>query len=228
MIRYINAKSVRPDCTRDSDFKVDTPRTCACCGVAYDKPPVESYYYPDADDENHKIISIYSCPSCENLFVVRYAFYSDGYARGINELGRYPFTAQNTTFDDVICKLSPDFVNIYHQAEQAEKHNLMKICGMGYRKALEFIVKDYAIHLRPKIKEDIEKQALGKCIESYIDNERIKKLAKASAWLGNDETHYIRKHDEYSVENLKAFIHALISFIASDLAVADAESLING
>ena len=99
---------------------------------------------------------------------------------------------------------------------------------MGYRKALEFIVKDYAIHLRPKSKEDVEKQALGKCIESYIDNERIKKLAKASAWLGNDETHYIRKHEEYSVENLKAFIRALVSLVASDLAVADAESLING
>lgn len=228
MIRYIDTKSVRPNCTRDTTFRVDTPKTCACCGVAYDKPPVESYCYPDADGENYKIISIYSCPSCENLFVVRYAFHSDGYARGINELGRYPFTAQNTTFDDVICNLSPDFVNIYHQSEQAEKHNLMEICGMGYRKALEFLVKDYSISLHPDSAEEIKSAPLGECIKLYIDNARIEKLAKASTWLGNDETHYIRKHEEYSVENLKAFIRALTSFIASDLAVADAESLING
>lgn len=99
---------------------------------------------------------------------------------------------------------------------------------MGYRKALEFLVKDYSISLHPDSAEEIKSAPLGECIKLYIDNARIEKLAKASTWLGNDETHYIRKHEEYSVENLKAFIRALTSFIASDLAVADAESLING
>ena len=105
------------------------------------------------------------------------------------------------------------FVQIYSEAHTAEESNLKEIRGMGYRKALEFLIKDYAIKLHPDDEETIKSTPLAKCIDSYIDNSRIKSLAKASAWLGNDETHYVRKHDDYDLESLKAFLKAAESFI---------------
>ena len=75
-------------------------------------------------------------------------------------------------------------------------------------------------------RENIKKSVLSKCISNYIDNRRIKQLAVASAWLGNDETHYTKKHQEYNVDDLIAFIDATVSFIDSDLSALKAEVLI--
>ena len=118
------------------------------------------------------------------------------------------------------------FVQIYSEAHTAEESNLKEICGMGYRKALEFLIKDYAIKLHPDDEETIKSTPLAKCIDSYIDNSRIKSLAKASAWLGNDETHYVRKHDDYDLESLKAFLKAAESFIDSELQAIKADELL--
>ncbi|MDD6467094.1 MAG: hypothetical protein PUF50_02820, partial [Erysipelotrichaceae bacterium] len=85
------------------------------------------------------------------------------------------------------------------------------------------LVKDYAIHIHPEDQEDILSKTLGNVIEKYIDNKRIKSLAKASAWIGNDETHYQRKNEDYNVQHLKSFIHAATSFIDSDLEAIKAD-----
>ena len=68
---------------------------------------------------------------------------------------------------------------------------------------------------------------LSPCIQNYIDNQRIKNLATASAWIGNDETHYARKHEDYNVKDLLAFIDAIETFINADLSAFEAEKLIN-
>lgn len=67
---------------------------------------------------------------------------------------------------------------------------------------------------------------LGKCITDYIDNEKIKTLAKASAWLGNDETHYVRKHQNYNVQDLKRFIKATVAYIEYELSFTEAFDLL--
>ena len=46
-------------------------------------------------------------------------------------------------FSDVINSISPNFTVIYNQAFSAEQQNLTEICGVGYRKALEYLIKDY-------------------------------------------------------------------------------------
>lgn len=61
----------------------------------------------------------------------------------------YPAPVRVKDFSQEIKDLSPNFVKIYHQAEQAENTGLSDICGLGYRKALEFLVKDYAIAFNP-------------------------------------------------------------------------------
>ena len=45
------------------------------------------------------------------------------------------------------------FADIYFESLKAEKLGLSEIAGMGFRKAVEFLVKDWAIHLKPSDRE---------------------------------------------------------------------------
>ena len=67
---------------------------------------------------------------------------------------------------------------------------------------------------------------LSPCIKKFIDNPKIQTLAVASAWIGNDETHYIRKHEDYSLQQLKAFIVAIIAYIDYEAEVEAAATLL--
>lgn len=90
-----------------------------------------------------------------------------------------------------------------------------QICGMGYRKALEFLIKDYLISLKPDDADKIKKTALGKCIDD-INNPNIKELARRATWLGNRETHYIRKWDGKDIHDLKNLIDLTCSYIVAE------------
>jgi hypothetical protein len=120
---------------------------------------------------------------------------------------------QGKTFPDIIKNISENFIETYRQASVAEQNDLDQICGPGYRKALEFLIKDYIIYKDISLKESVEKLLLGKCIDAYITNDKIKDIAKRAAWLGNDETHYIRKWIHKDINDLKMLIDLTIHWI---------------
>lgn len=109
------------------------------------------------------------------------------------------------------------FQVIYNQANSAEQLNLLEICGVGYRKAFEFLIKDYAKKNYPDEIETIEKKALGRCINDYVEDERIKKVAKRAVWLGNDETHYVRKWEGKDLNDLKKLIELSLHWIEMEV-----------
>ena len=98
---------------------------------------------------------------------------------------------------------------------------------MGYRKALEFLIKDYAIYRYPDKEDEIKPKLLGQVINDYIDSSRLKALSKASIWIGNDETHYIRKFEDKDISDLKRFITSMVSFITYELTSDTAEEMVN-
>lgn len=123
--------------------------------------------------------------------------------------------------DPEISKLSPSYAKIFEESCTAERKGLTSICGMGYRKALEFLIKDYLIGKFPQDSETIAKEPLSQSIRR-IDNPQIKILAERSAWLGNDETHYIKKHEGYTYEDIKSFLNAMVAFILYEKTVEKA------
>lgn len=131
-----------------------------------------------------------------------------------------------TKFPESIKELSPAFVKIYNQSEIAEFSGLSEICGMGYRKALEFLIKDFAIHSEPSDSEAIKSMSLSSCIKKYCTISKIQVLAERSAWIGNDETHYVRKHEDRDFSDMKNFIQAIVCFIGMNLATEDAKSIL--
>lgn len=129
-------------------------------------------------------------------------------------------TPGKRSFSNTIRKVSPEFEKIYNQAYHAEQIQLEQICGVGYRKALEFLIKDYLISQVANddaTKESIKKTFLDKCIQDYVPNQQIKIVARRAVWLGNDETHYTRKWENKDVSHLKSLIDLTVRWIESDI-----------
>ena len=125
------------------------------------------------------------------------------------------------SFSEIIKNTSNEFCDIYNQALASESQGHLKICGVGYRKALEFLLKDYLIGLHPDKTEEIKTKFLGKCIEEYISNANIKTVAKRAAWLGNDETHYVRIWEGKDLQDLKKLIDLTVNWIEMEQLTAD-------
>jgi len=115
--------------------------------------------------------------------------------------------------DEIIQKISADFVSVYREAEEAELRNLKLVCGPGYRKALEFLIKDYVIKLNPGKDDEIKRMNLGKCISDFVKNDKVRGVAARAVWLGNDETHYLRKWEEKDLQDLKNLITLTVLWI---------------
>ncbi|WP_231197424.1 hypothetical protein [Streptococcus equi] len=101
------------------------------------------------------------------------------------------------------------------------------LVGIGLRKSLEFFLKDFLILTNPDNKKDIQEKQLGKVITNYIQEPSLLSLARATTWLGNDETHYVRKHTDQDLQDLKKFLKATIRFIEYQLTILDAHEFVN-
>ncbi|OKP92102.1 hypothetical protein A3844_01735 [Paenibacillus helianthi] len=128
-----------------------------------------------------------------------------------------PHNLVTPEFSEEINEISPLFKVIYGQAYIAENSALNHIAGMGYRKALEFLIKDYLINFLEKERVSIEKKLLGKCIKDDVDNSNIKQVAERAVWIGNDETHYVRKWETKDVSDLKKLIDVTVHWISSEI-----------
>lgn len=229
MKRKVDIKNYNNGAYYNINVNIPLPDKCPICSTAYGDIPIITHRYCHNKTKYGygNTISIYYCPYCEHYFVVYYTIYDrgcDGYEAFFDST--YPIFKNKTKFGDEIVELSPNFVEIYRQSETAEGQGLNEICGIGYRKSLEFLVKDYACRMHIDETEKIKNMQLGSCINNYIDNKKIKTLALASAWLGNDETHYVRKHENYNISDLKLFIKSILTYIESELVICKAEELI--
>ena len=86
---------------------------------------------------------------------------------------------------------------------------------MGYRKSLEILLKDYLALKKPDLKESIPKMKVQKAI-GFIEIPQLKSLFLAGFKIGNDETHYYKKYEDWDIDNLKDFINSALTYIFSD------------
>lgn len=205
---------------------VELASICPLCNHAISPTVLFASLIEYEDYEENKVFVLNYCPNCENEFMSTHSFDSDD--DGYLYVSSAPVNFSGRSFSENIQSLSPQFVVTYNDSFHAESLGLESICGMGYRKSLEFLIKDYVISKNSSEKSKVEKLPLAKCISTYISDERLKALATASTWLGNDQTHYIQKHSVHGLKELKQFINAFVTFIDADLAYQDAVSFISG
>ena len=167
-------------------------------------------------------ISVWVCRRCSALFTALYRVIYDHDKETGRLLGQAPLLyLKPEIFPETVGKISPTFVEAYNQALRAEENGLNEICGAGYRRALEFLVKDFLIsHLfsaQPDRHDEVRHFLLGKCVRDFLPDGPIKEAALRAAWLGNDETHYYRKWTGRDLTDLKVLISLATSWI--DLTV---------
>lgn len=164
---------------------------------------------------------VFQCTNdkCQKLFI---AYYS---AFGRNPHNNQPTlkvtsvmfgTSKKKEFHKSIEKISKDFIEIYNQSFFAEQSELTQIAGVGYRKSLEYLIKDFSISKNPNEADKIKKAALAQTINLYISDPKLKDVAKWAAWLGNDETHYERKWIDKDLTDLKNTIDLALVYIQAD------------
>lgn len=137
-----------------------------------------------------------------------------------------PNIPNQISFSDYINTVSPKFVEIYNQAHTAECYSLNEIAGIGYRKSIEFLIKDFlSIEKTGEEKEAIKLSPLAQCISKDINNENLKIAASRAVWIGNDETHYIRKHTDKDITDLKRLIDLTVRWIEMECMTKEAEGI---
>lgn len=211
---------------KTSYIDIEEETICPIC-----KHAISPVYVASALNTAESATILNYCRACQNAFITNYKARKNGSSGTTCDyydgklLESIPNRFKQEDFDEKVASLSPQFVKIYNQALAAETQGLDEIAGIGYRKALEFLVKDFAIHKNPDDVDDIKAIRLAKCIEKYIDDTRIATLAEKSAWIGNDETHYVRKQEDRDISDMKKFIKAMLYFIGMVLTTEDAYSI---
>lgn len=212
----------------ETSMKIDIASKCPHC---FDRIKPHIIYKTDYDSKIKPPVAIlFQCPSCLRYFVYSYELTgtSDG-TSGAYITNLIPYTYKGLIEYDLPVELetiSKAFKEIYTQSLMAETDGLSQITGIGYRKSIEFLLKDFLIIYQKEDAEIISKMPLSQAVDK-LESSKIKSLAKASIWLGNDETHYVKKYEDNDVSDMKRFIRALGFFISSELTANEAQDFIN-
>ncbi len=192
------------------------PDRCPICHVSILPVQHTAKYRGEANEADGELQIVFQCTNnrCESLFFGIYRYYRDAGSNHFYALERLtPLNAEEVGFSEFVREVSPAFIEIYNQAIAAEAAGLYQLTGIGLRKALEFLVKDFSIRQHPTKDEEIKKTLLAQCINNYIDDPNVKQCAQRATWLGNDETHYIRKWADKDVNDLKILIRLTVNWI---------------
>ena len=165
------------------------------------------------------------CPrqECQKAFIATYWQGRDlrgALEKNFSLRNTSPYSSKEPAIPEEVKKLSGNFVEIYSQAHTAEHYGLNQIAGVGYRKSLEFLVKDYCISKNPNKEQEIKAKFLGTCVKDFVDDANIKECAKRAAWLGNDESHYVRKWEDKEIKDLKILLELTMAWIRNNVLTA--------
>ncbi|MEX1997584.1 MAG: hypothetical protein WEA04_02825 [Candidatus Andersenbacteria bacterium] len=193
------------------------PDSCPACDQSIEPVFVDAFSNYTGSMDGF-LQAVFRCPrhKCGRIFLAYYVG-SRSMRSDLMELSQIGIltSVEGRSFDQIIRDMSERFTVIYLQAEIAEHNGLKEICGPGYRKALEFLIKDYLLrqcggdaHKEAAVK----KKKLGAAVKD-IDDSNIQATAKRAAWLGNDETHYERKWTTKDLTHLKDLISLVVNWI---------------
>lgn len=201
------------------------PAICPRCHNAIAENILNASRFFDTTD-TPRLSVLYQCNNCFMPFISIYVeIENSSSSRRYELIDVGPRNIKRHVFDESILSISPRFAEIYNQAYEAEQRNLAEVCGLAYGKALEFLVKDYAISKNESEQDSIANMPLAKCIEKYIEHPKVKTLATRCAWLRNDQAHYVVKHEALSLDDLKNLLNAVQYWIQADLAADFAASI---
>lgn len=203
------------------DFLI--PDLCPNCGVS-NNPITKVEAYIDNNDERIGFFTHF-CNSCRKFHFSIQKLVLDGSDKSPKLFCLYPNEEEKRQFHKLVEELSPRFVNVYHQAQMAEQNEAYTIAGMGYRAALEILIKDYALNSLQDDKNKIAKMKLADCIAHYFkgdteDDVALFNSADVVRIFGNDFAHWECPEDfseQESIVYIKSYLDIFVSMIKTKL-----------
>lgn len=213
----------------DDRVKVETDMQlvnyCPLCHQKIKPIYIDSYLTGISNTSNNLQI-VFRCPNCIMIFISLFEGIKAS-SVGLDQTKSWysfkrsePYRPSEPLFTENIKSISPSFCTIYAQAKNAEELGLSEICGVGYRKAFEFLIKDYLISKKTELgidEDTIKKTSLGNCIKNLIKEPKIQQLAELATWLGNDETHYVRRWETKDLSDMKELLDLTVYTIDGNL-----------
>lgn len=219
----------------DLSIRVNSEDECPNCHYGIDLSQDFSRVYHDlhSDEQNDfNIFSIHICPHCHRGFVIEHNMTikpnkSENDKIVIIEKSQtiYPHSTPNLDIDEQIRKISPKFYDIYRQCLIAKNEGLSDLYGMGFRKALEQLITDFAINKHFAEKDKILAMSLHNRIESYFHDSETKTALMACKWLGNNETHYENCNTKEDIVLFEELIEDTLYYIHRELRKEKAQSI---
>ena len=186
----------------------EVPDECPICHRSIE--PIFVTYYPDRADAvyNDGFQIVFACPrgACKSAFIAYYDLHGGVQSFG----GCLPMEPKTPDIPELVAGVSSRFVDTYTQAEAAHSFNLDEVAGGGYRKALEVLVKDFLIGMKPEDEDAVIKMSLHSAIRALPD-EVTSNLAHYTKLLGNDETHFFRKLSGKDIDDVRTYLDATIT-----------------
>lgn len=190
------------------------PGICPHCSISCDGRDIDQHHY-SSNLGIEFVFLIFQCTSCNKLFTATYQVENKK-----SEL--CGITPQNiSSFNDsLIEQTSPRFIETYNQALRARDNGDLNLAAIGYRTAIEILVKDYAINELQKPREEVVKKKLFPAIKEYLSKTAFVNTADVIRILGNDHTHYERKYPDLDFNLLQEYMDIFIGLIRARLLIA--------
>lgn len=177
----------------------EKPMICPYCGVYTDATQNEAHLFTIFNSTSMLVVSN-KCTRCKKNFFAAY----------VAENGKLTLNAiipiiENDAIHEGLAQMSPDFERIHQQAFRSETRGDLDVAAAGYRTALEFLIKDYAIKELNMPEDEVSKKTLSDAIKEYANDADATVAFDVSRVLGNDYVHYKRKNQECGFETFKHY-----------------------
>lgn len=157
---------------------------------------------------------VFQCNKCKSLII--------GYYQRSTILDAFklvyiaPSKPEENRFSSEIMVHSPKFIKVYNQLLIAEQSGLDTILGIGYKMALEILIKDYLGYIEPQNKMNIKSVSLKDSI-GLLGNNNINGIYKRVSWLENNDDIYKKQLQRKDINDLKKMIEVVSSYFTINI-----------
>ena len=189
------------------------PDECPICHTSLNfKLIAAAYHYHRAP----RVQVVFRCmkSACSELFIATYHKVSEGLF-GLKEV--VPISPKPQQHSAVIQGLSPMFQGIYAQAVAAESSGLRQLSGIGFYKALDFLIRDFLLSEHSEHDAQISASTLARCIENFIEDANIRSCAKVARCFSDRQSFHTMQWESKDIENIKLLIRLTVNWIESSV-----------
>lgn len=216
-------------------FVTKQPSLCPFCKRVFSPIAIGETEGVIFTDKTKTTFLIFQCQHCKKIGVGEYEHIDTAsYGRPIYQpIGSDYFFPKETfapkDFDKAVKDNFPEFVSAYHQAEKAQQIGCEDLAGMGYRKAAEILIKDFAILSNPHADNKIQKLGVSDVINQFFSFDRdFWKMAQGVWTLGNDYSHYKKKYEDKDISFLKKVLDLLCAEVIKKSLLNDLTPVVAG